>query len=223
MKILKHQQWHLVSLAILLFGLFYFIEIDVSFLSGEILGLRTRFWFFLALLSPILHQVYVLITWRSELLHKGMTKRFGAKAFSIFKRGFALLILSRPITILLLAISNAWTLSLNPSLTYVLSALLFIPVAYLFYSLRTYFGIDRAFGIDHFQPEQFKNSELVKGGLFKYLPNAMYVAGFLLLYIPGILLQSKAALLIALFNHLYIWVHYYFTELPDMKEIYSKK
>jgi len=25
---------------------------------------------------------------------------------------------------------------------------------------------------------------------------------------------------VALFSHLYIWVHYYFTERPDMKIIY---
>ncbi len=49
----------------------------------------------------------------------------------------------------------------------------------------------------------------------------MYIYGFLILWIPGILLQSKAAPFIALFNHLYIWVHYYFTELPDIKMIYK--
>ncbi|MGH8650439.1 MAG: hypothetical protein ACREUP_14225 [Burkholderiales bacterium] len=33
---------------------------------------------------------------------------------------------------------------------------------------------------------------------------------------------SPAALGAALFNHLYIWVHYYSTELPDMKRIYGE-
>jgi len=36
------------------------------------------------------------------------------------------------------------------------------------------------------------------------------------------LLRSEAALVAALFNHLYIWVHFYFTELPDMKFIYGE-
>jgi len=31
---------------------------------------------------------------------------------------------------------------------------------------------------------------------------------------------SQAALWLALFNHIYIWVHYYATELPDMQRIY---
>ena len=50
----------------------------------------------------------------------------------------------------------------------------------------------------------------------------MYKFVFLLLWIPGILFQSKAALIAALFQHIYIWIHYYFTELPDMKFIYGK-
>jgi len=50
----------------------------------------------------------------------------------------------------------------------------------------------------------------------------MYVYGLLILYLPGLFLLSKAALLVALFNHVYIWVHYYCTEQPDMKVIYGK-
>lgn len=103
-----------------------------------------------------------------------------------------------------------------------LSGILLIPAIYLFYSIKKYFGFDRAFGIDHFYPEKFKNEPMVKQGIFKYTLNGMYVFGFLILWIPGILLQSKAAVLLALFNHIYIWVHYYFTELPDMKMIYKK-
>jgi len=33
---------------------------------------------------------------------------------------------------------------------------------------------------------------------------------------------SIAALCVALFNHMYIWVHYYSTEFPDMKRIYGE-
>ena len=32
---------------------------------------------------------------------------------------------------------------------------------------------------------------------------------------------SAAALCLALFNHLYIWIHYFATERPDMQRIYS--
>jgi len=33
--------------------------------------------------------------------------------------------------------------------------------------------------------------------------------------------QGTHALLLAGFNHLYIWVHYYCTEKPDMERIYG--
>jgi hypothetical protein len=57
--------------------------------------------------------------------------------------------------------------------------------------------------------------------MFKYSSNAMYTFGFLILWVPGLLLLSKAAILAGLFNHVYIWVHYFFTEAPDMKVIYG--
>ena len=71
-------------------------------------------------------------------------------------------------------------------------------------------------------PEEVKKESFVNKGIFKYTSNGMYLFGFLILWIPGLLLQSKAALIIALFNHIYIWVHYYFTEQPDIKIIYKK-
>lgn len=221
MKILEHQHWHILSLTGLLVLLYFFAVSDPTIFNGELFGISTWYWFVFALLSPVLHQFYVLVTWRSELYYKSLSKQFGEKGFKLFKIGFALLILSRPITITLLAFSSAFTIGMNTAFSYGLSAVLTVPAVYLLYSLRTYFGIDRAFGIDHFDPDKFKGEPMVNQGIFKYTPNAMYVVGFFILWIPGILLQSKAALALALFNHIYIWVHYYFTELPDMKVIYN--
>ena len=62
---------------------------------------------------------------------------------------------------------------------------------------------------------------MVKKGIFRYTSNGMYWFGFLLLWVPGFLFRSEGALLAALFNHLYIWVHFYFTEKPDMDLIYG--
>jgi len=220
MQILKHQHWHFLSLLILLTGIYFFIKNDTSLLQGELWGISTSTWFSLAILSPILHQIYVLITWRLELFYKSLSKVFGENAFKVFKIGFALLFISRLITIILLAFSNTDTLPINGMLAYGIAGLFLLPALYLFYSVRKYFGVDRAFGIDHFQPAIFKTTPFVRKGIFKYTDNGMYVFGLLILWIPGLLLMSKAALLAALFNHLYIWVHYYFTELPDIKIIY---
>ena len=222
MKVLQHQFWHFLILISLLAGVYYYVGIDSSVLRGQLSGLSTRIWFLIALLVPILHQIYVLIFWRLELHYQLITKNLGKRAFGLYKAGFTVLILARPVSLIFLAISNAWTLELNPGVSYFLSAFLLLPAIFLAYSIKKYFGIDRAFGIDHFNPEEYKNVPMVRKGIFKYSDNAMYVYGFLALWIPGILLQSKAALLLALFNHLYIWVHYYFTELPDMKIIYGK-
>jgi len=206
----------------MLFSLYYCLTTSQSFLIGELWGIGTYWWFIFSILAPIVHQFYVLICWRAELHFKSLSKLFGARGFNLFKKGFAFLILSRPVTIILLAIANAMTANINPALSYIISVILFIPGVYLFYSLRKYFGIKRAFGIDHFEPKRYSKEPMIKQGIFKYSANAMYVFGFLVLWIPGILLQSKAALLIALFNHIYIWVHYYFTEVPDMRLIYNK-
>ena len=40
--------------------------------------------------------------------------------------------------------------------------------------------------------------------IFKYTSNGMYTFAFFLIWIPGVLLQSKAALLAALFHHIYM-------------------
>jgi hypothetical protein len=220
-KILKYQLFHLLALLILIPAIYLCLVFDYTFLVGELWGFSTFFWFLLSVLSTIIHQIYVLICWRLELHHQSLTKAFGTKAFRIYQVGFAILILSRPLLISLLAVSNAETLDLNQTAGQIIAALLCIPVVYLFYSVRFYFGFERAFGIDHFQPEKYKNVPFVKQGIFKYTDNGMYIYGFLLLWIPGFLLCSKAALLAALFNQIYIWVHYYCTELPDMKIIYE--
>ncbi len=221
MKIFNDQLWHVVLLTLLLLGLYFVVQIDKNLLRGEFWGISTFTWFSVAVFTPIVHQLYVLICWRSELYYNGVSGLLGKNAFLVYKIGFALLILLRPLTILALAVSSACSFYINTYLSYLLSLLLFLPSVYLFYSVKKYFGMDRAFGIDHFYPEKFKNVPMVKKGIFKYTSNGMYIYGFLILWIPGVLLQSKAALVVALFNHLYIWVHYYFTELPDIKEIYK--
>ncbi|NQT76840.1 MAG: hypothetical protein HQ565_03930 [Bacteroidetes bacterium] len=222
MKVLKRQIWHLLILILLLLSLVIIANKNNAILYGKLWGIDTSFWFFAAIVSPIAHQLYVLIVWRLELHYKSVSKFFGKNGFKLFKTGFAILMLLRLITITLLAISNAKTLNINPSVSYLIAGLISITVIYLFYSVLNYFGIDRAFGIDHFEADKAKTQAFVKQGIFRYTSNAMYVYGMLILWIPGLLMQSEAALLIALFNHIYIWVHYYFTELPDIKTIYKQ-
>jgi len=221
-QLLKYQHWHLLSLMVLLAAVYSYITQAPSLLYGELYNINTSTWLALAILAPIFHQVYVLICWRLELFYKSLSKTFGSKAFRLYKIGFAVLFASRLITIILLAISSKYTFYLDTTLALIAAVILLVPSVYLFYSVKMYFGFNRAFGIDHFQPEKFKDVPFVKRGIFKYTSNGMYIYGFLLLYIPGLLLLSKAAILAALFNHIYIWVHYFFTEAPDMEVIYGE-
>ncbi|HSM70321.1 MAG TPA: methyltransferase [Anaerolineales bacterium] len=217
----KKQGYHYFSLIILLVSVYLLATGDV--LSGQLWGISTQTWLWIAVTTPVLHQIVVALVWRAELYHHKMTDCFGDSAFPIYKVIFSILFVGRPITLILLGISNAGTLNINPTLAYVLAGILFIPAAYTMYSVLHYFGINRAYGEDHFKPDEYKNKPFVKQGMFKYTDNAMYKFAFLLLWALALVFLSKAALLVAAFNHLYIWVHFYFTELPDIQYIYADR
>ncbi len=223
MKILEKQLWHLISLIILSVCLYLLTKNDNIMLSGGLWGIDTTTLFIASVTVPVLHQLYVLIFWRLELYKKTISGLWGSKGFAIYKFGFAVLILSRLVMVIVLAFANKNTLTVEPVSAYVIAAFFCLPVIYLFYSVKKYFGIDRAFGIDHFEPDKMKNQPFVKKGIFQYTSNGMYLYGFLILWIPGLLLLSKASLTVAIFNHAFIWAHYYFTELPDMKYIYGDR
>lgn len=217
---LKKQGQHLFFLIILLLGVYFLATGDV--LSGQLWGISTETWLWIAVAVPVLHQVIVALLWRAELYHNRMTEWFGDRAFTVFKVIFTVLFIARPVTLILLGISNAGTLNLNPTLAYMIAGILFIPFAYTMYSVFHYFGVNRAYGEDHFRPGIYKDKPFVKQGMFKFTDNAMYKFGFLILWAIALVFLSKAVLLAAAFNHLYIWVHFYFTELPDIKSIYGK-
>ena len=219
-KIFEHQIWHFSSLIILIFSIKLYIYSGPEILDGSFWGLRTSSWFWMAITIPIIHQIYVWLIWRFELYLRVFSNQFGVKkVFNIYAVGFSFLFVGRLITIIILALSSRNTLHLNPIIAYVFAVLITPLVIYLFYSVKKYFTIERAYGIDHFDKNY--NEPYVKKGIFKYTDNGMYIFGLMILYLPGLLFLSEAALLAALFNHVYIWVHYYFTERPDMVVIYG--
>lgn len=220
-KVFEYQLWHLLALILLILSMSAYLYNDSNILNGSFLHIPTSRWFYLAILIPIIHQVYVWLVWRFELYASVFSKRIGVKsAFTLYAMGFSFLFVSRLISIIFLALSSQDSLHINPIFAYLLAALITPLVIFLFYSVKMYFTVERAYGIDHF--DKHYNTPYVKKGIFKYTDNGMYVFGLMILYLPGLLLLSKAALIVALFNHLYIWVHYYCTERPDMQEIYGK-
>ena len=189
--------------------------------DGQLLGISTGTWFLLALANTIIHQFYVWFCWRMELHGKLLTKTFKSSAFTFYAVGFTILIVLRPVLITALAISNSSTLSASPVTMKIIGLIILLPAAYLGFSIVNYFGFTRAFGIDHFDPS-YRSLPLVREGIFRFTPNAMYLFGFCLLWAPAIFFSSVAALTFALFSHLYIWVHYFTVEKPDMARIYGK-
>jgi len=223
MMLFKGQALHVVALAALLAGVAVAAWVGRDVLAGSWWGLSTTAWLVIAIATPIVHQVYVWLVWRLELTRGAVSGALGReRGFRLYQVGFSILFVGRLLTIIGLGVANRSTLPLSPPLAYGLAAMLLLPALYLFYSVARYFGIERAYGIDHFDPA-YRSKPFVKQGIFRVTSNGMYTFGFLALWAPGLLLLSQAALLAAAFNHAYIWVHYYATELPDIQYLYGSQ
>jgi hypothetical protein len=220
MKLGEKQIHHYVALSALLIGGYAFS--NAATLAGRLYGISTSTWLGLSIAVPILHQVYVWLIWRTQLKYSLITRIFGEKGFKFYAVGFTVLFAARLIFIMILSWSNKDSIALNPVFAYALSFVFILLSAYLFYSVRTYFGFKRAYGIDHFDAS-YRSRPFVRKGIFRFTGNAMYTFGFLILWVPGLVFFSQAALLAAGFNHIYIWVHYYTTELPDIRYIYGSR
>lgn len=220
-QLIFEKQWlHASLLALFLVGLGSVGRID-AVRVGQLWGASTAAWLWTAVALPVAHQMFVWVCWRGQLHTSLLTRMFGSRGFGLYAVGFSILGIARGVAVLMLAVSNRDTVHFDPKVLRVGALIAAIPAAYLFYSVKRYFGFKRAFGIDHFD-ESYRSLPLVRKGIFRFTRNGMYVFGFLTLWIPGLWFASASALIVALFNHLYIWVHYYSTELPDMKRIYAK-
>ena len=218
MNLFKNQIYHYLALFLLVGGVFALAH-DAT-LSGQLLGVSTITWLWLSIAAPVLHQAYVWFAWRTQLKYSLFSRIYGENGFTVYTIGFTVLFVSRLMFMILLSLSNKNSIALSPGFSYAPSIIFILLSGYLFYSVRTYFGFKRAYGIDHFD-ESYRRVPFVREGIFKYTTNAMYTFGFLILWVPGLIFFSKAALLAAAFNHIYIWVHYYTTELPDIRFIYN--
>jgi protein-S-isoprenylcysteine O-methyltransferase Ste14 len=189
--------------------------------GGEYRGFSPEFWFWVAIATPVVHQIFVWFCWRVELCYRGVSRLLGPAGFRLYAVGFALLFVGRFVTLAALAAADRHSLVVDPMLLRITAVLISIPSIYLFYSVARYFRFARAVGADHFDAS-YRDRPLVTQGIFRFTSNGMYVYGLLALWLPGLLASSRAALIAAAFNHAYIWVHYYCTEKPDMRRIYGR-
>ena len=77
----KNQIWHIGGL-ILLFYLASQI-VDFENTSNVFLGISAKSWFLFSMMTPLLHQGYVWLCWRSELCWKTISRTIGFKAYAI--------------------------------------------------------------------------------------------------------------------------------------------
>lgn len=184
------------------------------------MGLTELSWFWLAVGVPIVHQVIVWIVFRLQLGWGTFSRVFGDYDLLVWAVLFLPLLIGRVITVGALAYITSDTLALPKIIALPLAFALLIPAIYTLYSVFRYFGIIRAIGADHFRIS-YREMPLVKKGAFKWSSDAMYAFAFFLLWSIALFRGSQAALSVALFQHAYIWVHYFCTEKPDMDIIYG--
>ena len=204
----KGQVFHLIVLTALL--------VLICWVWRE-LGAQFKLVFWITVSIPVIHQMYVWLCWRLELNYQAISNSIG---FQCYKIVFLFIFLARPVSLIYLADLDQNSLGIPSDLASIVGIGLLIPVIYAAYSVLKYFGIARATGADHFF-EKYRAMPFVKEGIFKYSSNAMYVFGFLALWAIAFLYNSDLGLLLAAFQHIYIWVHYYATEKPDIEYIYG--
>jgi hypothetical protein len=152
-----------------------------------------------------------------------MTKWFGQRAFYVWKLFFVPLLVLRFVLVFIVGISNMGSFAgLDTTLGWITTLILVIPASHTLYSLYKYLTLDRAFGLDHFNPEIGKQG-LVRDGMYKYTSNAIYIFIGLTLFIPTLIFASYGAFISGIFNYLSLWLIYFTLELPDIKRIYFNK
>ena len=174
--------------------------------------------FWCAIFAPVAHQIFVWLAWRFELQSLAISKTIG---FPLYVKIFFLLFGSRFLLLIVLAWLDMGSLKLEATTQAILTAALAVPGIYAMYSVKRYFGMVRASGADHFDPE-YRNMPLVEKGIFRFTSNGMYLYAFLLFWAIAIGFNSAAGVVVAAFSHAYIWVHFFATEKPDMEYLYGK-
>ncbi|MDF1701611.1 MAG: methyltransferase [Planctomycetota bacterium] len=189
--------------------------------DGAWLGVSDVTWFAWALAVPIVQQIAVALLWRAQLCYGMLTRLFGDAGFIVWGVIFFPLLLARPLLTLAVGLADPGSLSTPRGLAIGFGILLLLPAVWTMHSVAKYFGFARALGGDHFF-ERYRAMPMVRQGAFAYTSNAMYGLAFLSFWGIALITGSRAALAVALFQHAYIWVHWYCTEQPDGVVLYGR-
>lgn len=210
---------HLLMLAALLPGAWCLASPTLG--ERDWLGVSDTAWFIAAVVIPIVQQMGVALAWRAELCHSAMTRAFGDAGFVIWALSFFPFLVARPLSIMALGLADSGSLEIPSAVGIAAGILLLLPALWTMHSVKKYFGFARALGGDHFF-ERYRAMPMVREGAFEYSSNAMYGFVFLGLWGIALIFRSQAALAVALFQHAFIWVHWYCTEQPDGVVLYGR-
>lgn len=220
-KIFYRQGYHFLAY-ILLGSSLYFLYTNWFQAQNKVWLISVGGWIILSWIFAGIFQAWIVLNWRLELHYTAISSRFGKAGFTLFRIGFITLGSMRFLSLIPISFLSSDPASIPEyiSLSYIVITTPLI--LWTFYSVHFYFGINRVFGADHFDPN-YRNSSLEKRGTFKYIPNSMYVLGLLLIYYPGFVCNSPLGLITAVGHHMMVWTHYFCTEKPDIQYIYGHK
>lgn len=210
---------HLLSLALLLLLLWTFASPHLG--DDALLGRSDSFWLWSTVAVAIVQQVLGWLVFRAQLGWALLTRWFGKADLAAWGLIFGGLLLGRLLLLAMLGIADYGSIALPPMVTLPAAAILMLPALYTRYSVLRYIGLERAIGGDHFR-WNYRQMPLVRNGAFRWSENAMYSFAFLALWSVAFFTRSQAALALALFQHAYVWVHFLYTEKPDMQLLYPQ-
>jgi len=214
-QVLEGQPQHLILLTLLTVGALALLREP-----PDQTGFGATGWAKLSIALAILHQLIVAVVFRLQLHRNVMTRLFGPRDMTVWAAIFLPLLAARPLTLILIGWADASQITGIRLPEILLGLALLAPAAWAMQSTLTHFTLRRALGGDHFR-EQIRKLPKVTGGVFDHTDNGMYGVVFLGLWAIALLFGSWNALVVALFQHAYIWVHMYCTEAPDMRRLYG--
>lgn len=218
--ILEGQGQHLILTVLLVAGAFSLLRPEVHPVPR--LGLTATGWAHLSIWLAVAHQVIVALVFRLQLHRALMTRLFKDHAMQVWAVIFMPLLLARPVTVIMTGWADATPITSWRGVEVVLGLILVALAAWVMHSVIRHFTMVRALGGDHFE-DRFARMPMVREGAFRYTDNAMYGVAFLGLWGIALLFGSWNALVVALFQHAYIWVHMYGTENPDLAWIHGSR
>jgi hypothetical protein len=103
-QLIFEKQWlHASFLAALLAGMVLVAGYD-GVRTGQLWGVTTPVWLWLAIGLAITHQIYVWFCWRTQLHAAWLTRTLGNLGFPLYAVGFSVLGISRVVVVLIVAI-----------------------------------------------------------------------------------------------------------------------